>query len=208
MKTWKNITKSIMTITVTITLGLAAISSITGCTTKEHITTQTTTSKEKTSTSKQPKVEVETDESATDKEKDAYDSARSYYAYDHLSEKGFHEQLEAEGYSDEEIQYALKRLNPDYNKMAVRCAKAYYDSKYAMSAQGLYDSLVDEWEGFTPEQAQYAIDHLGVDYNKAALGKAKTYAYDGMDPDQISSQLEYEQFTPEQIQYAIDNLNK
>lgn len=200
MKTWKNITKSIVTITAATTLGLTTIVSITGCSNNKPTNTQTTKS---TST---PKVKVETDETATDKQKDAYDSARDYYAYNHLSEKGFQEQLEFEGYSEEEIQYALKRLNPDYNKMAVRCAKAYYDSKYAMSAQGIYDSLVDEWEGFTPDQAQYAIDHLGVDYNEAALERAKTYADGGMDADQIYSQLEYEQFTPEQIQNAIDNL--
>ena len=207
MKTWKNITSSIVTITTAVTLGLATIISITGCSNNEPTTTQTTTSKEKTSTSKTPKVKVETDKSATKKEKEAYDSARSYYASTYLSEQGFHEQLEAEGYSDEEIQYALKRLNPDYNKMAVRCAKSYYDSKYAMSAQGLYVALVDEWEGFTSDQAQYAIDHLGVDYNEAALEKAKIYADDGMDADQIYSQLKYELFTPDQIQYAIDNLN-
>lgn len=207
MKTLKNLTTSIVTIAAAATLGLVTIVSITGCSNNEPTIIQTSKSKEKTSTSKAPKVKVQTDESATKKEKEAYDSARSYYAYDHLSEQGFHEQLEAEGYSDEEIQYALNRLNPDYNKMAVRCAKSYYDSKYAMSAQGLYDALVDEWEGFTSDQAQYAIDHLGVDYNKAALEKAKTYADGGMDADQIYSQLEYEQFTPDQIQYAIDNLN-
>lgn len=197
--------QTIIAIITTATLGFATLTTVTGCSNNEPTTTtQSTVSKEKTN---KPKVKVEKDESATQKQKEAYDSARSYYSWDGLSEKGFYEQLEAEGYTDEEIQYALNRLKPDYNKMAVRCAKGYYDSRYAMSAQGIYDELVDDWNGFTPEQAEYAVNHLDVDYNEAALEKAKIYADEDMDADQIYSQLEYEQFTSDQIQYAINHLN-
>nr|DAJ03148.1 MAG TPA: Host cell surface-exposed lipoprotein [Caudoviricetes sp.] len=196
--------QTIIAIITTATIGFATLTSVTGCSNNEPTTTQSTVSKDKTN---KPKVKVKKDESATQKQKEAYDSARSYYSWDGLSEKGFYEQLEAEGYSEEEIQYALNRLKPDYNKMAVRCAKGYYDSRYAMSAQGIYDELVDDWNGFTSEQAEYAVNHLGVDYNEAALEKAKIYAEEMDTIDQIYSQLEYEQFTPEQIQYAIDHLN-
>lgn len=196
--------QTIIAIVAAATLGTATLTTVTGCSNNEQATTQTTVSKEKDN---KPKVKIVTDESATQKQKEAYDSARSYYSWSDLSEKGFYEQLEAEGYTDEEIQYALNRLKPDYNKLAVRCAKSYYDSRYAMSAQGIYDELVDDWNGFTSEQAEYAVNNLGVDYNEASLEKAKIYAEEGMNVDQISSQLEYEQFTSDQIQYAIDHLN-
>lgn len=200
----QNIIATIVTIAAATVLGLTTVVSITGCSNNNQ---PTTTQTSKSSKPSKPKVKVETDPTATHKQKEAYESARDYYASSHLSEKGFYQQLEFEGYSDDEIKYALDRLKPDYNRMALKCAKAYYDTRYAMSAQGIYDGLVDDWEGFTPEQAQYAIDHLDVDYNEAALEEAKVYADEGVDTDQIYSQLEYELFTPEQIDYAIAHLN-
>lgn len=62
------------------------------------------------------------------------------------------EQLEYEGFTEEQAQHGADRCEADWDEQAVACAKSYL--KYqAFSHAGLVEQL--EYEGFTSEQAEY-----------------------------------------------------
>ena len=69
------------------------------------------------------------------------------------------EQLEFEGFSNEEATYAVNQLNVDWKEQAVKKAEDYLDLT-AFSRKGLIEQL--EFEGFTTEEATYAVDEIGL----------------------------------------------
>ena len=68
------------------------------------------------------------------------------------------EQLEFEGYSNEEATYAADNCGADWDEQAVKCAEDYADIMEG-SRSNLIEQL--EYEGFTSEQAEYAADAVG-----------------------------------------------
>lgn len=102
-------------------------------------------------------IDVSTD-SATLGEENALESAESYLEFSSFSYQGLVEQLEFEGYSNEEAVYAVNNCGADWNEQAAKTAQSYIDLM-SFSRQELIDQL--EFEGFTPEQAEYGVKAVG-----------------------------------------------
>ena len=76
-----------------------------------------------------------------------------------LSEKGLRENLQLQGYSDNQITTAINKLDPDWNQQALNCARKLNETGSPLPEEELLEMLKTN-SGFTEEQAQYAIDHL------------------------------------------------
>ena len=91
----------------------------------------------------------------TSGQRNALRSAESYLRSSAFSYTGLIEQLEYEGFSNEDATYAADHCGADWKEQAVKCAESYL--KYSsFSKSGLIDQL--EFEGFTHEQAEYGAD--------------------------------------------------
>lgn len=89
---------------------------------------------------------------ATMGEKNALQSAKDYLNYTHFSYEGLMKQLDYEGYSKSECQYAVDNCGADWFDQAAGCAKDYLEYT-SFSRSGLINQLL--YEGFTQEQAEY-----------------------------------------------------
>lgn len=97
-------------------------------------------------------------DTATLGQKNALSKAESYLRYTSFSEPGLRNQLEYEGFSSDEIDYAMANIVVDWNEQAAAKAESYL--KYSsFSREGLADQL--EYEGFTAEQIEYALEAVG-----------------------------------------------
>lgn len=97
-------------------------------------------------------------DTATLGQKNALSKAESYLKYTSFSEPGLRNQLEYEGFSSDEIDYAMANIVVDWNEQAAAKAESYL--KYSsFSREGLADQL--EYEGFTAEQIEYALTAVG-----------------------------------------------
>ena len=86
---------------------------------------------------------------------EALKSAESYLRSSAFSYTGLIEQLEYEGFSNEDATYAADHCGADWKEQAVKSAESYL--KYSsFSKSGLIDQL--EFEGFTHEQAVYGVE--------------------------------------------------
>jgi flagellar biosynthesis GTPase FlhF len=96
-------------------------------------------------------------------QQNAYRSAVSYLDLMGFSRSGVIEQLEFEGYSTADAEFAIARLEAeggvDWNAEAAESAASYMDLT-AFSRAGLVDQLL--FEGFTPEQAEYGVSTTGL----------------------------------------------
>jgi len=96
-------------------------------------------------------------------QQNAYRSAVSYLEYTGFSRSGLIGQLEFEGYSTADAEFAIARLEAeggvDWNAEAAESAASYLDYT-AFSRSGLIDQLL--YEGFTPEQAEYGVSTTGL----------------------------------------------
>lgn len=75
-----------------------------------------------------------------------------------FSYKGLVEQLEYEGYSNEEATYAVDNCGANWNEQAAKKAESYM-SYMSFSRSGLIEQL--EYEGFTSKQAEYGVTAVG-----------------------------------------------
>ena len=76
-----------------------------------------------------------------------------------LSEKGLRENLQLQGYSDDQITTAINKLDPDWNQQALNCARKLNETGSPLPEDQLLEMLKTN-SGFTEEQAQYAINRL------------------------------------------------
>lgn len=83
---------------------------------------------------------------------DALSQAKFYVRRTNLSEWDLRNQLRIEGYSPDEIDYAVMNCGADWNLQAAGRAQYYYDTQ-SFSRAELYDQLLQD--GFTPDQAEY-----------------------------------------------------
>ena len=97
-----------------------------------------------------------TDASKTQQQAD--DAAKIALKFN-LSEKGLRENLQLQGYSDNQITTAIEKLDPDWNQQALNCARKLNETGSPLPEEELLKMLKTN-SGFTEEQAQYAIDHL------------------------------------------------
>ena len=89
----------------------------------------------------------------------ALQKAKEYLKYMPFSRKGLIDQLEYEGFSNEDAVYGVDNSGADWNEQAVKSAEKYLDFT-SFSRQGLIDQL--EYEGYTHEQAVYGVDGVGL----------------------------------------------
>lgn len=107
-----------------------------------------------------PTVKPSPTSSATMGEQNALKSAKSYLkANIGFSRSGLIDQLEYEGYTKSEAEYAVKNCGADWKEQAVISAERYLDLDMGFSRSGLIEQL--EYEGFTHEQAVYGVEQNG-----------------------------------------------
>lgn len=87
--------------------------------------------------------------------RNALQSAKDYLDAMSFSRKGLIEQLEYEGYSSSEAEYAVEHCGADWNEQACDMARDYLE-EMAFSRSSLIEQL--EFEGFTHSQAVYGVD--------------------------------------------------
>jgi len=91
-------------------------------------------------------------------EKNALLSANQYLDYSAFSRSGLIKQLEYEGYSSKESEYAISQISVDWNKQASLSAQSYLEYS-AFSRSSLIEQL--EYEGYTHQQAEYGATSVG-----------------------------------------------
>ena len=107
---------------------------------------------------KEPTKSEQQEPNATTGEKNALGSAENYLEMGGFSKKGLREQLDYEGYSKEEIDYAIKNCDADWKEQCAKCAQNYMDTSN-FSKDGLIEQL--KFEGFTNKQIEYGVKAVG-----------------------------------------------
>lgn len=137
----------------------------------------------------------------TTSQKNALDRALSYLSFMPFSREGLIDQLEYEGFSHEDAEYAADHCGADWNEQAVEKALSYLDFM-SFSYSGLVGQL--EFEGFTHDQAVYGVDHCGADWYEQAEKKAQEYLeFMSFSHSGLVDQLEYEGFTHDQAEHGV-----
>jgi hypothetical protein len=90
----------------------------------------------------------------TPDQENAIYKAMNYLDYTAFSKKGLIEQLEYEGFSKADSNFAVSYIDVDWFEQAALKAADYLDYS-SFSRQGLYDQL--RYEGFTKAQANYGV---------------------------------------------------
>lgn len=85
--------------------------------------------------------------------------ALSYLDYSAFSKSGLVDQLEFEGFSNEDATVAVSSIEVDWKEQAALQAQSYLDYS-AFSRSGLIEQLL--FEGFTQKQAEYGVDAVGL----------------------------------------------
>ncbi len=119
-------------------------------------TTDTTTTTDTTDTT-ETKKEDKIAKSETVGEKAALDKSNDYLSIMHFSKEGLREQLEFEGFTTEEIDYAINNQSVDWSEQALGKGKEYMNTM-SFSKTGLKEQLL--FDGFTDEQATYAVNEI------------------------------------------------
>lgn len=138
----------------------------------------------------------------TASQEQAVRKAESYLDFSAFSKKGLIEQLEFEGFSEEDATFAVEHLSVDWNEQAKSKADSYLDYS-AFSKKGLVEQL--EFEGFSTKQAEFAVENITVDWMEQAAKKAQDYLdYSAFSRSGLIDQLVFEGFTKKQAEYGAD----
>ena len=92
-------------------------------------------------------------------ESNARKKAASYLEYSAFSRSGLIEQLEYEGFSNQDATYGADAVGANWNEQAAKKAASYLEYS-AFSRSGLIKQL--EYEGFTTAQAEYGVSTTGL----------------------------------------------
>lgn len=92
-------------------------------------------------------------------QKQAVKKATQYLAYTAFSRSGLIEQLEYEGFSNDDARFAVDNIEVDWMEQAAKKAEDYLNYS-SFSRASLIDQL--EFEGFTREQAEHGADAVGL----------------------------------------------
>lgn len=104
-----------------------------------------------------PSSDVNTD-SMTMGQENALGSAKNYLDYTAFSYSGLINQLEFDGYSNEDATFATDNCGADWNEQAAKSAESYLEYT-SFSREGLIQQL--EYDGYTAEQAEYGATAVG-----------------------------------------------
>jgi len=97
--------------------------------------------------------------SGTVSEANALKAGKNYLNFTAFSKKGLIEQLEFDGYSNQDATYAAGAIEVDWNEQAAKAGKNYL-SFTSFSKKGLIEQL--EFDGYTKEQAKYGASANGL----------------------------------------------
>lgn len=98
-------------------------------------------------------------ESATLAETNALEMAKNYLDVMPFSYSGIIDQLQYEGFTEQEAIYGADNCEADWNAQAALAARNYLDIM-PFSRDGLIDQLTHD--GYTAEQAAYGVDSVGL----------------------------------------------
>lgn len=98
------------------------------------------------------------DDNMTTGQRNALRKAEDYLRYSAFSREGLINQLEFEGFEENDIIFAVDNVTVDWNEQCYKKAKSYLQYS-SFSRQSLIDQL--EFEGFTDAQIAYAIEKVG-----------------------------------------------
>ncbi len=110
-------------------------------------------------TDETPEPVAEETDSETVAQSNAVAMALNYLDYTSFSKQGLIEQLEYEGFSSADAEYAVDNITVDWKEQAALKAAEYLNYQ-AFSRSGLIDQL--EFEGFTRAQATFGVDAVGL----------------------------------------------
>lgn len=102
---------------------------------------------------------VEEEDKLSTSQKNAIRQADNYIKIMPFSKSGLIEQLEFEGYSNEEASVAVDNIDVDWKEQSVKQAKNYLDIM-PYSRSGLIEQLI--FEGYSQEDAEYATTQVGL----------------------------------------------
>lgn len=169
----------------------------------------------------QAEVEVEEVANETVGEENAKRSAESYLRFSAFSRAGLIDQLEFEGFSQAEAEYAVDAVNADWFEQAVLKAESYLEFS-SFSRQGLIDQLL--FEGFSEDEATFGVEQVGLGSGSSggssgegggetlaqqnAVRSAESYLrFSAFSREGLIDQLVFEDYSREDATYAIEKLN-
>jgi hypothetical protein len=106
-----------------------------------------------------PEAKKESGPQLTAGQENAIRQAQSYLDLSGFSKEGLVEQLEFEGHTAKDANFAVTHIKVNWNEQAAKKAEEYVDMS-GFSRQGLIDQLA--FEGFTPAQAAYGATQVGL----------------------------------------------
>jgi SOS response regulatory protein OraA/RecX len=134
----------------------------------------------------------------------ALEKAKSYLRMGGFSKADLEDQLLYHGFSQSEVDYAIRNCNANWKEQSLIKAKSYLRMG-GFSKEDLIEQL--EYHEFLSSEIDYAIANCNANWKQQALIKAKSYLK--MDKtwtrSSLRRQLEYHGFTYEEIQYALNN---
>jgi len=134
----------------------------------------------------------------------ALQSANEYLTYLSFSKKELYDQLLYEGFSESAAQYAVDRVETNWQENALHTAYDYLDFMY-FSERGLFDQLL--FDGYTDYEAQFAIDNVVTDWYENALNSAHNYLeVMNFSKQGLFDQHQFDNYTANEAQYAIDHV--
>lgn len=95
----------------------------------------------------------------TTSQEQAVGTALDYLDSSSFSKSGLVEQLEYEGFSHKDSEFAVEHIDVNWRRQAAASAVDYLDSS-TFSRSGLIEQL--EYEGFTHAQAVYGVNQTGL----------------------------------------------
>src|SRR5690625_4809895 len=101
----------------------------------------------------------EQENAETKSQQQAVKMAQNYISYTAFSKSGLIDQLEFEGFDNEDASYAVEKIDVNWKEQAVIMAENYLDYT-AFSRSGLIEQL--KFEGFSDEIATYAVNEVGL----------------------------------------------
>ena len=141
----------------------------------------------------------------TDRMNDALNTAIVYLKIMHFSRHALSGQLQIEGFTSAEADYAVDNCGADWNEQALLKAEEMVSDGSNYSAMAVKEMLLSNY-GYTGDEAEFAVQNCGADWNESALSAARSYMRMGYSADEIAAILADDGYTSENILYALDNI--
>ena len=137
----------------------------------------------------------------------ALEAAKRYTKALALCKNKVVEMLEYDGYTSDEINYAIAYCGVDWNEEAIEAANNAL-SIAAYSKEGIEKLL--SLVGFTVEEAEYASKNCGANWKEQAAKSVAEHIdlFPSYSKEQIIELLELAGFTDEEIAYGINQVYK